>query len=164
MIQAIVYKSNTGFTAQYAKLLSEELSLPMYSIKEAKKALEKDTKIVYLGWLLGGMVQGFKQAKKRYFVLAYAGVGMGEKSVKVENDLVKQNPSESEAFYLQGGFDKTKLKGFYKFLMSLVVKMMSKQENKDENTKRMLEMYNNSENHVSKENLTEIIEYIKKLK
>mgnify|MGYP003458752511 CR=1 FL=1 len=34
---AIVYTSNTGFTARYASLLGEETNLPVYSIKEADK-------------------------------------------------------------------------------------------------------------------------------
>ena len=38
---AIVYTSNTGFTARYAALLSEETGLPAYSIKDAGKNLAK---------------------------------------------------------------------------------------------------------------------------
>lgn len=43
-MNAIVYTSNTGFTAQYAGLLGEKLNLPVYSLDTAKKKLD------YLTW------------------------------------------------------------------------------------------------------------------
>lgn len=36
-MKAIIYKSNTGSTASYAKLLAHELNLPVYSAEDAKK-------------------------------------------------------------------------------------------------------------------------------
>ena len=36
-MKAIIYTSNAGSTAQYAQLLANELHLPVYSAKEAKK-------------------------------------------------------------------------------------------------------------------------------
>ena len=41
MIKAIVYKSNSGFTKEYALMLSKKLVLPVYDIKEANKSLCK---------------------------------------------------------------------------------------------------------------------------
>ena len=34
---AIVYTSNTGFTAEYASLLGGETGLPVYALEDAKK-------------------------------------------------------------------------------------------------------------------------------
>ena len=42
MIKAIVYKSNSGFTKEYALMLSKKLTLPVYDIKEANKSLFKN--------------------------------------------------------------------------------------------------------------------------
>lgn len=39
MINAIVYTSNTGYTAQYARLLGEKTGMPVYSLDEAEKCL-----------------------------------------------------------------------------------------------------------------------------
>ena len=39
MINAIVYTSNTGYTAQYARLLDEKTGMPVYSLDEAEKSL-----------------------------------------------------------------------------------------------------------------------------
>ena len=41
MIKAIVYESNTGHTMQYAKMLSEKLNIPCFTIEEAKTNLQK---------------------------------------------------------------------------------------------------------------------------
>ena len=36
MIKAIVYKSNTGDTMQYARMLGDKLNIPYFTINEAK--------------------------------------------------------------------------------------------------------------------------------
>ena len=41
MLKAIVYKSNTGHTMQYAKMLSEKVNIPYFTINEAKNNLKK---------------------------------------------------------------------------------------------------------------------------
>ncbi len=38
-MNAIVFTSNTGHTAKYAKILGEKTGLPVYSLKEAQKSL-----------------------------------------------------------------------------------------------------------------------------
>ena len=63
---AIVYTSNTGFTARYAALLGEETGLPAYSIKEAGKKLSKGASVIYLGWLFATNVKDYDKASRRY--------------------------------------------------------------------------------------------------
>ena len=63
---AIVYTSNTGFTARYAALLSEETGLPAYSIKEAGKKLTKGASVIYLGWLFATNVKDYDKASRKY--------------------------------------------------------------------------------------------------
>ena len=75
-MNAIVYTSNTGFTAQYAKLLGEKLCLPVYPLNTAEEELAAGTEILYLGWLMAGKVKGYKQAAKRYRIAVVCGVGM----------------------------------------------------------------------------------------
>ena len=53
-MEAIVYTSNTGSTARYAKLLGHELGIPVYSAAEAKKTLPAGAGIIYLGWIMAG--------------------------------------------------------------------------------------------------------------
>ena len=54
----IVYTSNTGHTARYAKLLSEKTALPALSLAEATEKLAKGTPILYVGWLFVGGIRG----------------------------------------------------------------------------------------------------------
>ena len=71
---SIVYTSNTGYTAEYARLLGEKTGLPVYSLAEAEQKLAAGNRVIYLGWLMAGKVQGYKKAAKRYKVQAVCGV------------------------------------------------------------------------------------------
>lgn len=63
-MNAIVYTSNTGHIAQYAKLLGEKTGLLVYELSTALKKLEKGTSVIYLGWLFANSVKGYKKAVK----------------------------------------------------------------------------------------------------
>ena len=52
MMKAIVYTTNTGNTERYAKMLGQRIGLPVYALEDAKKYLEKNTGIIYLGWIM----------------------------------------------------------------------------------------------------------------
>ena len=65
-MEAIVYTSNTGTTKEYAKLLSDKLSLPYYSLDEIKNKVKPGGKIIYLGWIMASGVKGYKKAIKDY--------------------------------------------------------------------------------------------------
>ena len=45
VIKAIVYKSKTGHTEKYAKMIGEKLNIPCYALKEAKTKLMKNDEI-----------------------------------------------------------------------------------------------------------------------
>ncbi|MDO4573368.1 MAG: hypothetical protein Q4C13_08355 [Clostridia bacterium] len=75
-MDAILYTSNTGFTAEYAHLLEEATGLPAMPLRAAG-GLRPGADIIYLGWLMAGRVQGLKKAEARYRVRAVCGVGMG---------------------------------------------------------------------------------------
>ena len=63
---AIVYTSNTGHTRQYARLLGEQVCLPVYSLKEAVSQLSAGSPVIYLGWIHASHVKGFSGAAKRF--------------------------------------------------------------------------------------------------
>ena len=46
---SIVYTSNTGYTAEYARLLGEKTGLPVYSLSEAEQKLAAGNCVFYLG-------------------------------------------------------------------------------------------------------------------
>lgn len=76
-MKAIIYTTNTGSTAQYAKMLAEQTGLPAFSMEEAKSKVEAGSEIIYLGWIMAAQVKGYKAAAKEYKIKAVCAVGMG---------------------------------------------------------------------------------------
>ena len=126
MIQAIVYTSNTGSTERYAKMLGHELELPVYSLDEAKKALKGGQEIIYLGWIMAGTVQGYREAEKHYQIVMVCAVGM-EPAGK-EQELREKNGISGDAalFALQGGYSPDRLRGIQKLMMRMITGSMAK--------------------------------------
>ena len=136
----IVYKSNTGYTEQYAKLLSEQLGLPCYKLGSVPEC-HKGREVIFLGWLFAGNIVGYKAAAK-----------MGV-------------PASVPVFYLQGGFDINKLKGPMKLIMKVKCKEIASRLNvraelspEEEATLRMTQ---SGASCVSKENLAEVVAWYK---
>ena len=127
--EAIVYTSNTGYTAQYARMLGKKTGLPVYDLDNSNGKIGAGAPVLYLGWLMAGKVQGYGKAAKRYAVQAVCGVGMGATGSQMQ-DLQKANrfPEELPIFTLQGGFDLKRLRGVYRFMMTVMAKTAGKGE------------------------------------
>ena len=157
----IVYTSNTGYTEKYAKLLGEQLGLPAFSAEQAD-SLPEGTEVLYLGWLMAGVVKGYKKAAQRFSVAAVCGGGMGPAGSQ-DSDVRKNNaiPQEVPVFTLQGGFDRTKLHGIYRFMMGVMIKVMGsslrKKENRTPEEDAMLEMVTNGGDFVDVRQLDGVI-------
>lgn len=118
MISGIVYTSNSGYTAQYARLLGAALDLPVTDAKWGADP-HPGRAVIYLGWLMAGKVQGYAKAAKEFDIRAVCAVGMGPASqAGAEKVRAKMGiPAEVPVFTLQGGFDINKLHGPYKWIM-----------------------------------------------
>ena len=162
---SIVYTSNTGYTAEYARLLGEKTGLPVYSLAEAEQKLAAGNRVIYLGWLMAGKVQGYKKAAKRYKVQAVCGVGMGGNGSQLQ-EVRKANaiPEKTPLFTLQGGFDIQKLSGIYKLMMTIMVKTAGKglaeKQDRTPDEDVMLEMLTQGGSRVSAENLAEVLAWV----
>ena len=163
-MKAIIYTSNTGSTACYAKLLGDELEIRVYSMKEAKKALSAGTEIIYLGWIMAGKIQGYRSAVTEYKVCAVCAVGMGQtgtqrKEIREKNSI----PGKIPVFTLQGNFNVEKLHGMYKLMMSVMVKTAGKAlEKKADRTPEeedMLDMMLHGGERVRRQNLQGVINW-----
>ncbi len=167
-MEAIIYTTNTGSTAQYAKMLAEKTGLQAFSIEEAKSKAEAGSEIIYLGWIMAAQVKGYKAAAKKYKVKAVCAVGMEKTGTRTEEIRKKTCvPDEIPLFTLQGNFNVKKLHGFYRLMMSLMLKMVPKQlEAKADRTQReneMLEIMLHGGENVREENLGEVISWYKKV-
>ena len=81
-MNAIIYTTNTGSTARYAELLARATGLPAYSLAEAKSAVSTGAEVIYLGWIMAGLVKGYAVAAKRYRVCAMLTTRRGLNSLK----------------------------------------------------------------------------------
>lgn len=169
-MRAIVYTSNTGSTARYAKMLSHQIVVPAYSMEEAKEKVKPGAEIIYLGWIMAGTVKGYADAAKKYKVLAVCGVGMGQTGTQLVEVRTKNKVPQSIAlFTLQGNFDIKKLHGIYKMMMNVMVKTAGRAlADKPDRTPEeddMLDMMRNGNERVKIQNLSEIMQWyeLKKL-
>ena len=159
-MKVIVYTSNTGHTAEYSKMLGEKIGLPVYALNEAAKKLQKGTEIIYLGWLFANNIKGYKKATKKYKISAICAVGLCDTGTAVA-EVRKANSisEETPLFTMQGGMDKTKLRGINKFMINMLTKGLSSRKERTENDERMLELLTHDKNYVSEENITAFMKW-----
>ena len=167
-MEAIIYTSNTGSAEQYAKMLAEETGLSVFSMEEAKSIVEDGREIIYLGWIMAAQVKGYNKAAKKYKIRAVCAVGMEKTGTRTEEIRKKTFvPAEVPLFTLQGNFNVKKLHGFYRLMMKMMVKMVTKQLGaKTDRTQReneMLEIMLHGGENVRKENLAEVLDWYKRV-
>ena len=165
-MKAIIYISNTGSTAEYAKLLGKELNLPVHSLQQAKTNVPAGSEIIYLGWIMAGGIKRYKEAARKYKVCAVCGVGMGQTGTQLKEVRDKNAiPQRIPLFTLQGNFDVKKLHGLYRFMMNVMVKTAGKSlAAKTDRTPQeddMLDMMVNNGKRVSAQNLGAVVEWYK---
>ena len=159
-MKVIVYTSNTGHTAAYSKMLGAKIGLPVYALNEAAKKLQKGTEIIYLGWLFANNIKGYKKATKKYKISAICAIGLCDTGTAVA-EVRKANSisEETPLFTMQGGMDKTKLRGINKFMINMLTKGLSSRKERTENDERMLELLTHDKNYVSEENITAFMKW-----
>lgn len=162
-MEAIVYTSHTGFTARFARMLGEELRLPVYQLKRAQTDLKDGAEIIYLGWLMAGKVKGYDQAARRFRIAALAAVGMGPGGEQVE-EVRRANRLRQEmpVFTLQGGYAPKKLKFPYNLMMALAkgpLKRRVSQAGDTPQTRQMLELMDHGGDRVSREQLQPLLDW-----
>ena len=162
--KAIVYTSNTGYTAQYAALLAKKTGLRAYALNEALEKVPEGSAVIYMGWIMAGKIQGFITAVKNYQVAAVCGVGMGASGSQLAD--VRKANSLGDAlplFTLQGGFDMGRLKGIYKLMMQVMAKTVGKslaaKQDRTAEEDQMLHLLTQGGSCVSEENLRPVLDW-----
>lgn len=159
---AIVYTSNTGHTRQYSLLLGEQIGLPIYSLDEANLQLPGRNPVIYLGWIHASHVKGFSKASSRFDLCAVCGIGLCDTGTLVsEVRKATSIPENIPLFTLQGGFDRRRLRGMDKLMISMLTKGLSAQKQRSAQDERMLELLSRDENYVCLENLAEVLQWYK---
>lgn len=160
---AIVFTSNTGHTEQYARLLGSRIGLRVFPLREAEKSLNAGTPIVYLGWIHASHVKGYADAAKRFHVCAVCGVGLCDTgTLLTEVRKATAIPAQTPLFTLQGGIDRSRLKGMNKIMISMLTKGLASQKQRTAQEERMLTLLQTDANYVCAENLSGIQRWFEK--
>ncbi len=166
-MDAIVYTSNTGYTAAYAEILGEKTGLPVYSLKDAANGIRAGAQIIYLGWLMAGNIKGYRYAARRYRIRAVCGVGMARTGTQLDEvRKVNRIPAEVPLYTLQGGFDSTRLRGIYRLMMAAMAKgagqKLAAKADKTAEEADMLDLMRHGGSRVRAENLAELLAWYEK--
>lgn len=140
-LSAIVYTSATGYTARYARMLSEDTGLPLFALG-GPAGPEKGAEVLYLGWLCAGSIKGLKKARRRWAVRGICAVGMAPAQAELTAKLRRENGADAlPFFYLRGGYAPEKLTGACKLLMVPMGKMISKAPAEDQEAREMRDSF-----------------------
>lgn len=153
MSRVIIYKSKTGHTEKYAKMLSKELNIPCYSYKDAKVS-EKD-EVIFLSYIYASKIMGLSKILKKYNVKVVIAVGALGYSKDYLNTLRDANNIKLPFFYLRGGIDYSKLNFFFRNFLSIIGKGIAKDD------KELLNLFKNGGDFVNKDNLKEVLNYLR---
>ena len=121
----IVYRSNTGFTREYAEMLGRAEKIKVYSVTEAERSLESGTEIFYMGPLMAGHIEGVDQAVTRYQVRGVCGVGLSPSGRQVLETISRANyVPNAPIFYLQGGWAPKKVSWLKRRMVGMATKSL----------------------------------------
>ena len=163
-MMTIVYVSNAGHTEQYAEMLSRKTRLKSLNINDAVKILPKGSSILLMGWVMGDSIQGYKKLCKLFNIKGICAVGMSKYSSKPES-LRKTNslPDDMPLFVLPAGIDVNKLHGFYKLIIKMMQKSISKKNGEKTISAEEKELHDillNGRNTVSDEHLDDVEKWL----
>ena len=153
MCRVIIYKSKTGHTERYARMLSKELHIPCYSYKDAK--VSKNDEVIFLSYIYASKIMGLSKILKKYNVKVIIAVGALAYSKDYLNTLKNNNNIKLPLFYLRGGINYSKLNFFFRKFLPVIGKDLAKDD------KELLNLFKNGGTFVTKDNLKEIINYLK---
>ncbi len=160
-MEYIVYESNTGFTKQYAEMLSEAVGLPALPMVQAVSKVPRGTGIFFMGWVCGRKITGLPVASKRFIVEGAAAVGIVYPHPDVITELSKMNKLSCPLFYLQGGVEPKKLGYFKRKILSMIAQNLERQENKTAAVWDLADTLRIGGSYVSGANLEPVVSWVK---
>lgn len=121
----IVYRSNTGFTREYAEMLGKAEKMKVCPLAEAQSKVGSGESVFYMGPLMAGHITGVDQAVKQFTVKGVCGVGMSPASQQVLDTLSKANyVPGAPIFYLQGGWAPKKVGWLKRRMVGMATRSM----------------------------------------
>lgn len=164
MKRIVVYESGTGFTAQYAAWIAEELQCECIALKDIKTVNLADyDQVMFGGWMCAGKVMGYDKFKalNANNVVLFA-VGMAPSVASVAEKIVKENGFDAERFfYFEGGYRPEKINFIMRTMMKMLKKSIEKKAEKTEEDLYIIKTFNGADN-AKKEAVKPLVEFCKK--
>lgn len=164
----IVYRSNTGFTREYAEMLAKAEKLKVCPLAEAQGKVGPGESVFFMGPLMAGHISGIDQAVKKFAVKGVCGVGMSPASRQVLDTLAKANyVPGAPIFYLQGGWAPKKVGWLKRRMVGMATRSM-REALRDKGSRRtpeedkQLDFLLHGGSYVAFENLSAIQNWIEK--
>ena len=164
MKRIVIYESGTGFTAQYAAWIAEELQCESVALKNAKTVNLADyDQVIFGGWMCAGKVMGYdKFIKLNAKNVVLFAVGMAPSVPEVANKIIADNGFDAERFfYLEGGYRPEKVNFIMRTMMKMLKKSIEKKPEKTEEDLYIIKTFNGADN-AKKEAVIALIEFCKK--
>lgn len=121
----IVYRSDTGFTREYAEMLGKAEKMKVCPLAEAQGKVGPGETVFFMGPLMAGHISGVDKAVKQFAVKGVCGVGMSPASQQVLDTLAKANyVPGAPIFYLQGGWAPKKVGWLKRRMVGMATKSM----------------------------------------
>jgi len=175
MSTIIIYTSKTGYTEQYAQMLSEALGCEVVQSSHLDQVnLEDYDTIVYGGGIRSLKINGLKhilpklnQLEDKKIVLFAVGASENNETntTSLHEKNIEDNHIHYPMFYMQGGFDPDRLSLFMRFMLHRVKKSIRKKETNHPDTlseedRNFLDFFQTPHEHIERENLEKLIDYI----
>lgn len=172
MKAVVIYRSQTGFTKQYAEWIAEKTQADCFSFEDAKKKdLSSYNTIVYGGWCCAGSVQKLNWFKERIpkwegkklvvFAVGASPIENPDVEKTLHNILTDEERAKVKAFYCPGGFRYDKMSTSSRLLMKMFTKALKAKKDKTEEEEHMVNMIGNSYDISDHKYIDPIVAYVK---
>ena len=172
MNNIIIYGSNYGTSKRYAEEMGRRMQVSVVSYKKLKD-INEYTDIIYIGGLYAGGVCGMSKTLKKWKKnekksLCIISVGVSNHRAQENIETIRKNIKlqlsdelyqMARIYHLRGGINYTKLSGPHKVMMGLLYKKCKSipEEKRDEETKALIETYNQIVDFVNFDELDAIV-------
>ena len=175
MKTVVVYKSISGFTKKYAEWIAQELEADLLGVKKIDiKILLKYDNIIYGGSLHAVGISGINIIKNnlnklrdKNIIIFTTGASSPKESTISEirnSNFSVEEQKQIQFYYFRGGFDFNKLNFINKILMTLFKWIIKLKRDKTSDEKGMLAAYSKPVDFTKKENIKELLEYVRSVK
>lgn len=167
----VIYRSKSGFVKKYAEWIAQALTADLYEASNVTpKMLASYDTIIYGGGLYAVGIHGIKLIKDnlprlqgKTVVVFASGASPARDDVinEVKNkNFTLEQQKQIRFFYMQGGFNFSKLKTVDKILMTLMKWMIKSKKERTPDDQGLLAAYDQPIDFTREENINPLVAYV----